>query len=771
VFLHYNGSSFASEAAHGVAKGGDSERGVSNQIEILLLEDNVDDAEILERLLMKAGMTFRIKRVASESAFRREVVSGSYDIILADYHLPGFSGMTALYIGRELSPHLPFIFVTGSMGEERAVNALREGATDYIIKDRPERLPAAIHRALEQRRDAESRRRMQESLIRSEQRFHFAVQATRDVIWDCEFPEEKMWISESMTAEWGHVVEDGQTNVAWWLARIHPDDRDRVAQSFDVARRNSERWSEEYRFQRADGTYGHVFDRALIVRRGGHVRMIGAMQDITTRVEAERTVRELSRTNAIILENAGDGILALDRRGGLIFANPAARRILKWEELPGDDDAHTKLHDCSGDLRCPIVQTFHTPQTSHADEMFRRGPERFPVAATFSPIREDHTVTGCVVVFQDLEEQTRLEKQLEQSRRVGTLGQIAATTAHEFNNVLMGILPFAEIIQKKVTDPLLSKAAAHIVTSVSRGRRITHDVLRTTNMSDPSPQQVDLAAWLRQDYAEVSARAGQRVEVVIAVSKEEPVAAIVDPEQLHQVISNLVVNARDAMPGGGTITITADVDPANPSRVRIRVSDTGVGIASDVLPRIFEPLYTTKATGTGLGLSIVQQIVDRNHGKLSVQSSVGAGTTFQILLPRVEIVAEEIGALRVMIVEDDDIVGDGLSQVLEESSLMVHVVRTGSDAEAAAARFHPDVVILDLGLPDIDGTEVYERLASRWPDLPVIFSSGEGNALRISKYLSRPFVRFLRKPYDTNALLQMIAELTHERDIRERQHA
>jgi signal transduction histidine kinase len=245
-----------------------------------------------------------------------------------------------------------------------------------------------------------------------------------------------------------------------------------------------------------------------------------------------------------------------------------------------------------------------------------------------------------VVVFQDLAEQTRLEKQLEQSRRVGTLGQIAATTAHEFNNVLMGILPFAEIIQKKVTDPLLAKAAAQILMSVSHGRRITHDVLRTTNMSDAALQQVDLGAWFRQNHEEISAHAGKRVDVRMVIA-DEPLVAICDPEQLHQVISNLVVNARDAMPAGGVITIAADVEPTDASRVRIRVSDTGVGIAPEVLPRIFEPLYTTKQKGTGLGLSVVQQTVERNFGTISVQSSLGKGTTFQILLPRSEIGAEE----------------------------------------------------------------------------------------------------------------------------------
>jgi signal transduction histidine kinase len=610
-------------------------------IRILLLEDVAADAEMLERLLVRAGLSVAVKRVATEQAFRREILIAPYDVIVADYHLPGFDGMSALQIARETAPHIPFVFVSGSIGEERAVRALQQGAIDYIMKDRPSRLPSAILRAIEVQREAESRRRIQDALIRSEQRFYFAAQATRDVIRDWNVESGSIWASDSLLSDWGHDIDEAELGVAWWEAHIHPEDVAKVRASLeDAFRSDGERWSEEYRFRRGDQSYGHVLERGLIIRRpdGTVTRMITAVQDISLRIDAE------------------------------------------------------------------------------------------------------------------------------QGKRLSTLGRIAATMAHEFNNVLMGIQPFAELVRKKATEPRLTQAANQILKSVARGRRVTLDILRTTQMAAPALQEVDLGAWLRQAEEEIKALMTERTKVTV-ITPEAPLYASCDPSQLQQVIANLAVNAHDAMREGGLLTISLNVAPRDDQSIEMTVRDTGAGIPPDVLPRIFEPLYTTKTSGTGLGLAVVQQIVTRHDGTLSVESTQGAGTTFRIRLPRVtpavpaEEAPEDSSLERVLLVEDDEIVAEGLVQLLGLEGLHVDVVSHGAMVVEAVDRLRPHVVVLDIALPDMNGMDVYDRLTERWPDLAVIFSSGNADTQPMSRYLDHPRVRFLHKPYEFDSLLKVLREI------------
>jgi hypothetical protein len=600
-------------------------------ISILLLEDTDVDAELMERQLTRAGVQRVVRRVADEPSFREALRTGRFDVILADYHLPLFDGMTALRIARAERPEIPFIFVSGSIGEERAISALREGATDYILKDRPSRLPAAIARALEEK------------------------------------------------------------------------------------------------------------------------------QDLARRIEAERALRDLSRTNALILQHASEGILALDRSGALMFANPAALSLLGWDEAPAGD-AHALLHECNR-ATCEIEAVMRTGHAAHLDEPFRRGDATFSAGANCSPMFEDERVTGCVVMFEDLDDRKRLQRQLEQAERISSLGRIAAIMAHEFNNVLMGIRPFAELIRRRSTnEPQLASAATQILNTVARGRTITQDILRTTSIGQPAVSAGDVSEWLRTSELELSAVAGERVTLHVHTTTA-PILATFDPVQMRQVLANLVLNARDAMPEGGTITISAGSEPG--PRVRITVADTGSGISADVLPHIFEALFTTKRSGTGLGLAVVRQLVEGNGGTLEVETKIGAGTAFHVVLPGASAAPLMMNpsVQRLVLVEDDESVAEGVTQLLALEGVTVDHVPIGGLAEEAVARFVPDAVLLDLNLPDLDGTQVFERINARWPRLPVVFCSGDLDTTRVRRYLENPKVRFLRKPYDIDRLMQALREI------------
>ncbi|HEX9500959.1 MAG TPA: response regulator [Thermoanaerobaculia bacterium] len=757
-----------------------------------MVEDNPLDAELIERELRQSKLDFSARRVQTEQKFREALESSDPDVILGDYNLPGFDGVAALKIATALLPDTPFIFVSGSIGDDRAVQTLREGATDYVLKDRLARLPSVITRALDQRRDRQLRRRAQQALERSEQRFQYAAKATQEVIRDRDLIADKIWFSDALETLWGHKLELGIAPADWWEQRVHPDDRTGVLASLRDAIDREQRWTAAYRFQRGDGTYGSVIDRGTVIRNasGKAIRMIGAMEDMTDRTLAADTIERLSHQNQLILEYAAQGIYSMSREGALISANPAAAAMTGYsiEELRSTSDIHQLIHHSRADGspypldECPLHQTTIDGVVRISEELFwKKSGQSFAVDYSCSPMYERGAIAGCVVMFQDVTERRQLEKQVEQATRVASLGRVAATIAHEFNNVLMGIQPFGEIIARTTpSEDKNHKAAQQILGSVTRGKRVTQEILRFTQPSEPVFHSIILADWLRQLEPELRAMAGPRVEISIQ-KPSRPIAVRGDPTQLQQVVTNLVVNARDAMPSGGRIAIImADARdrqrfsfgeiPAD--KVLLAVRDEGTGMLPEVRDSIFEPLFTTKRSGTGLGLAVAKQVIDRHGGAIHVDTAPGEGTTFFLLLPvgekSVDDEPEKVAGIsasirRVLLVEDEPAVAAGVIAILEEEGIEVRAVARGTDAPRAAEAFRPDAVVLDLRLPDISGLDVYASLKTIDPDLPIIFSTGDGDQAVLEEQLASKSLLFLRKPYDAGALVDALQRAAEER--------
>jgi len=483
-------------------------------IRILMIEDNPHDAELIDRELRRAGLEFSAERVDGEHTLRRALQSPP-DVILADYHLPAFDGIEALRIAREVLPETPFLFVSGSIGEERAVQALREGATDYILKDRLSRLPSAITRALEQQRDRGMRRSAQERL---------------------------------------------------------------------------DRMSEQYE---------------------------------------------------LILQSSAEGIISVGRDGKALVVNPAAEKITGYAagEFLAADSIHTLIHHSRPDgspypaSECPMFQTCRDGTSRAAEEIYwRKSGEAVPIEFTCSAILDGTQIAGAVVFFQDITERQRLERRVQQAQRVASLGRVAATMAHEFNNVLMGIQPFGEVIRRTSAEPKSLNAASHILDSVARGRQVTQEILRFTRPADLSLDRVDLHEWAVRLVPELRGIAGQRVAIELDVPAD-PVVARCDAVQIQQVMTNLVLNARDAMPEGGSVTIRVGWAEDGSGMALLSVQDTGSGIPPESLQTIFEPLFTTKKSGTGLGLAVAHQVVHRHGGLIYAESTPGQGALFTIHLP------------------------------------------------------------------------------------------------------------------------------------------
>ena len=267
-------------------------------LRILIVDDTAVDAELAVAALEEAGCTCDWERVDTREAFLKRLSESTYDLILADYSLPAMNGMTALRLLCEHQVDIPFIIVSGALGEERAIDAVKAGATDYVLKTHLARLGAVVQRALQEKEEHRQRRHAESALRRSEERFRIVAQATHDAVWDWDLVTDTLERNESMQDLFGYTTEQIQPGMQWWDDHIHPDDRERVLSGIHSLINGGGRlWAAEYRFRRGDGSFAYVFDRGQVIHdRGKPLRMIGAMMDITARKQAEEEIRGLNES-------------------------------------------------------------------------------------------------------------------------------------------------------------------------------------------------------------------------------------------------------------------------------------------------------------------------------------------------------------------------------------------------------------------------------------------------------------------------------------------
>ncbi|HVG23775.1 MAG TPA: PAS domain S-box protein [Thermoanaerobaculia bacterium] len=506
------------------------------------------------------------------------------------------------------------------------------------------------------------------------------------------------------------------------------------------------------------------------------------LRDVTDRTRAEEERARLERKLRLVLESTDEGIYAVDLDGYCTLINRASAQVLGFapEELVGQK-LHDLVHFAHADGRpyerkdCAVEHTLRrgTTERVRGDVFWNRNGSAVPVEFASAPIYEDGAIVGAVITFTDVSQRRMLESQLEKANRLNGLGRIAATIAHEFNNVLMGIQPFAEILRVEARgNERMLRSIDRITTSIRRGKRVTSEILQFTRQSEPVRKPLEVASWLADLGAEAHQVLGDDIDFIAHGDPDLIISG--DSAALQQVFMNMVVNARDALDGKGLISITAAASEGSlfPFGVIERgenfahfiVSDNGPGMPPETMQHIFEPLFTTKKTGTGLGLALAHHIVQAHGGSIFVESAAGEGTTFHIFLPRTDEVVDrrrgsplpERPVQSLVLVEDDASIATGLVHLLALDDVKVQVAATGGEAVETIERARPDAVVLDVSLPDMDGTMVYEAIYRRWPGLPVVFATGHVDASRLHAYLQRPNVRHVLKPYQLETLYEAL---------------
>ena len=638
-------------------------------------------------------------------------------------------------------------------------------------------------------RDVTDRELAQRALRDRERQLAEAQTVAKLGSWEFDLVGGTMWWSDEAYRLFGLEPRRGATNYEQFLERIQPDERQFIADFRSALLLNGEH-SAEVELETRSGERRVFLCHGKLARdsHGVASRVIGAFQDVTDRRRAEERVKQSEERFRLATMAASEAIWDIDLATGTSW-HSEGYRIFGYDEGVVENGLHwwkERVHPDDIDRVAAIrEEAWETGQASWSGEYrFRKADGNYAQVLHRALIVRDSNKKAVRVVgaLLDMTERKQLVDQLEQAKRVSSLGRVAASIAHEFNNILMGIQPNVEAIQRSSPSGL-RVMTENITRAVQRGKRVTDEILRFTRPSEPALECVDVAAFFATWRGEIDPLLGTAVETIFDVPPEA-VHVSADPMQLAQIFTNLALNARDAMQDtGGRLTISAHLSNSfgsfpfgvvkTPDRfVHFTVKDEGCGISSDRLSHIFEPLFTTKRGGIGLGLAITYQIVTRHGGHIFVESEVGRGSTFHVFLPAAlpeihepapKVQSKFSSIQRLVLVEDEPAVASGIAMLLEMEGISVVTVHTGRDAIPAIEAFGPDAVILDIGLPDMDGVGVYLEIQRRWPDLAVLFSSGHGDSAKLESYLARPNVGFILKPYEFDALRSALSRLVEER--------
>jgi PAS domain S-box-containing protein len=627
-------------------------------LRVLILEDCEADAKLMVRELCQAGFDLTWQRVQTESDFLAQLDLAP-EVILSDFSMPQLDALCALRVLHQRGPDIPFLIVSGTISGEVAVATMQEGADDYLLKDRLERLGPAVRNALEKHR-----------LCRAE---HQAVLQMR-----------------------------------------------------------------------------------------------------------------LQATAMAAVANA---IVITDRQGTILSVNPAFTTITGYTEgeVLGRNPRILKSGRQDEAFYRTLWQTILAGTVWRGELVNRRKDgSLYDEEQTITPVRNDRNeITHFVGIKQDITERKRLEEQYRQAQKMEAIGQLAGGVAHDFNNLLSIINGYGELLLSQLPAGKPTRdLVRQILAAGNRAATLTRQLLALSRKTLVVPKVLDLKAVVA-DLEKMLHRVIREDVRLVVVSDPEVAAVKADPGQIEQVLMNLVVNAHDAMPQGGQLTIEVRnteqdesyarnyLDARPGPHVLLAVSDTGCGMDQATMARIFEPFFSTKGErGTGLGLATVHGIIKQSGGHVTVHSEVGQGSTFKVYLPRVEekpssgkshpgIAVVQRGCETVLLVEDEDGVRTLARHILERCGYTVLEACDGAEAVWSAGQHQGriDLLLTDVVMPGMSGRQVAEHLAARHPETRVLFLSGYTDDAVVRHGIIEGEAAFLQKPFNPASLTAKVREV------------
>ncbi len=744
-------------------------------LHVLLVEDSAEYSAYLTEVLSVSDGSFRTTRAGTAGEAIAHLAKGGIDVVLLDLSLPDSEGLETLHRVNRAAAGTAVVILSGLLDHTLAVAALQAGAQEYLVKSEigAGGISRVIRYAIE-RVNTDLRLRERDAHYRS------IVESSFDAI---------ICMDDSGVTEFNPKAEEmfGRRRadvIGKELADLIVPERMRDAHLQGVRRQlaNPDAAIARQRFEltglRADGS---EFPVELTLSKQSSARGPACTAFIRDVSERNRALTRIAE-QASMLDQARDAILVRDLDHRVTYFNKSAERLYGWT---ADDVLGRSVRERFFPDPAVFDETMVAllEQGGWQGELSTAGMDgtRLTVESRWTLMRGANGLPFAVLVIDtDITERKELERRFLRAQRMESIGTLAGGIAHDLNNMLAPVLMSIELLRDNPSEQERDQILATVETSARRGAEMVRQVLSFARGVEGDRAPVDVARLLKE--VEKFANDTFMKHIRVRTTVDEGATVLGDATQLHQVLINLCVNARDAMPQGGILSLSAGAESvvdrqfdlgaiaAPGDFVVIRVSDTGTGIPPAVLDRMFEPFFTSKATGkgTGLGLSTSLAIVKSHGGIIRVESTVGQGSEFTVYLPARAERAEPATAHQsttaargtgelILVVDDEEAVLRMASLVLESFGYRVLSASSGDEALAlfSAHRHEVKVLFTDMTMPDMDGAALIPKLRAINPDLRVVAASGLGaqQAAHVTGVM-----RFLAKPYTADSVLKAITD-------------
>jgi PAS domain S-box-containing protein len=749
---------------------------------ILHVEDSPPDRELVQELFRAEGLACQFQAVDTRVAFEAALAQGEFDVILSDYSLPGFDGMTALALAQQRRPEVPFIFISGVMGEERAIESLKNGATDYVLKQRIERLVPSVRRALREVVEREQLRQTETRLRQSEEQLRQITENVSD--WILVFDAEgRCTYANPACMKACDAPHSGPCPDFW--SHLEGDEAARVREEFTQAVRTGAVRRVEFRL-RAGATLRSIESQINLAcdDKGARTGVILVCRDITERRHAE----EQLRAQAAVLDKATDAIIVCGPEEEIIYWNLSAERLYGWTAAEARGcNLHAFLHPAPppqlGEARHAVRQ-----RGEWQGELRQSGKDggAIVVQSRWTLFRDDAgRPQSLLVVNTDARNVQLNEAQFLRAQQTASLATLADVMARELRAAVEPVLLVSQLLRVRTQD------APHWPDAPDAQPRRLADVMQQLGAL-VRPAQADrmelaVSALVNEVGRQLRQSVAPGVEVNLSVP-EDLWGVAGDPEALRQAVMNLCVNAREAMSGGGRIEVIAENLPLKDGDLRLRhggrpglhvvitVADTGCGIPPQNLERVFTPFFTTKDHGqsVGVGLTAVQAIARAHGGFVTVDSEVGRGSRFRLYLPATSGTPAPDkpqprrsfprGNGECVLLVDDEAGFREITQVtLEKYGYRVITAADGSEGMTLYMRHRQEIqlVLTDIVMPVMDGAALIRSLHKMGAQVRFLAVSGLVEREKVMVATAAPGVQveFLAKPFATEKLLTLVREV------------
>jgi two-component system, cell cycle sensor histidine kinase and response regulator CckA len=813
-------------------------------LRVLIVEDSEDDALLLSRELRRGGYAVSYHTVETAAEFREALAKECWDIILADYNMPQFSGLAALRVVQELNQDIPFLVVSGFIDENVAVAAMKSGAHDYLMKDNLKRLVPAVERELREVQVRRERRQAAEALRAAEARLR---QANDSLLFLARSPTLQQGDLDATFREITQIagLSLGISRSSIWL--FNDDQTQLRCQDLFTLSENAHSRGfvldaasypdylaalKEHRFistpeaqldPRTNAlTATYLEPNGILSTLQAAVRLHGKLVGVVSleqgesarrwtpeeevfassvadlvsmalgaeqRRQAEEALRRSEQRYRELFENANDMIYTMDLDGTMTSINQRGEQMTGYTraELLGKPMGHHLLVAEDAAISRTALQRKlqgEAELTVYEVDLVRKDGSRLPIEVNSRLLYEGNQPVGLQGIARDISERKRLENELRHAQKMEAIGRLAGTIAHDFNNLLTAILGYSQLLLLRLdANSPWRKDVAEIDKAGRSAAALTGQLLAFSRKQEFKPQILDLNQVISGVERMLRRLIGSDVELTTVL---DPALGTIkaDPGRLEQVVMNLAVNSRDAMPKGGKLKITTtnvQVDPVQASRhldarpgayVLLVVTDTGVGMDLETQSHIFEPFFTTKETGkgTGLGLSTVYGIVQQCEGYIEVESELGYGTTFRIFFPRVdstpalaesaEPYAATHGSETILVTEDDAAVRELTRQVLELHGYKVLQARDAGEALSICRTYNGPIAALltDLIMPQMNGSDLVRQVLMVRPQIRIVYMSGYSEHQLLDTHNSDPSPLIIQKPFTAELLTRTLRD-------------